>query len=399
MKTALKVALLAGVVPLWVGCGGTSGIVTPPTEGVTITQQPLSQTVPISETATLTVTATGTAPLSFQWSVNGSVIQGATTASYTTPVVALGVGGSTSVGTFQVTVSNSVDSVTSNPVVLTVGPRAPKAGDLRYLLYQQVDAPGLFDVSASGSGVVSVEGNGNYAIEQVPNGLGTPLGIGSNSCGEVNGEGVCGWPFEYQFLPSLVTGFVMGYIPGSYSEYASDLESNAASNVVFTSLDLDPIEGFYAVSWVKTAGSGGFDYRIDPLVSPAANQQAQIQAQETLDGTESRVITAASFDASGNAVLISYGWQGDTTTVFEAQTAVVPASQVIATATNLANDGYIISAFGGNDTNGYILIGMRVQGDSMPRPITASNIPTTMQYYSPVVYFDEYALQKVLYEQ
>ncbi len=39
-------------------------------------------------TATLTVTATGTAPLVYQWLENGASIAGATSSSYTTPVLA-----------------------------------------------------------------------------------------------------------------------------------------------------------------------------------------------------------------------------------------------------------------------------------------------------------------------
>ena len=197
-----------------------------------------------------------------------------------------------------------------------------------------------------------------------------------------------------------MTGLSMYYQPGNYSTFQSDLESYSAPNVVFTSLDLDPVEGFYAVSWVQTTQAGGFDYRIDPLIPPGANQQTQIQAQATLDGTESRVITAVSFDASGNAVLISYGWAGDTTTVYEAQTTVVPASEVLAAATNLAGQGYFISAFGGNDTDGYVLVGMRVRGDSLPRPIGQPQALdlSAMPYYSPVLYLYEDDVMAV-YEQ
>jgi hypothetical protein len=395
MKTALKVAFFAGTALLWAGCGGKSGTVIPPAEGAAITQQPLSQTVPIGEAATFTVTATGTVPLSYQWSENGSVIPGATSSSYTTPTVELGAGGSTSIGTFQVTVSNPIGTVRSSTATLSAGARSPKAGDLRYLPDQQVDEPGL--LRASGTGGVQIEGN--IQSESITNGLGSPLGIGSNACGEIDGEGICGWPFEYQLLPTPVTGLDMFYQPGNYTEYVSDLQSYSAPNIVYTSLDLDPAEDAYALSWVKTTGSGGFDYRIDPLVPSGANQQTQIQAQATLDGTESRVITAASFDAAGNAVLISYGWQVDTTTVYEMQTTVVPPSEVLTATTDLANNGYIISAFGGNDTNGYILIGMRVQGDTLPRPITAANVPTTMPYYSPVVYFFEYKIGTVLWQR
>ena len=183
------------------------------------------------------------------------------------------------------TVSNAVNSVTSNTVTLTAGPRSPKAGDLRYLLYQQADVPGLYDVSSSGAG--SVIAQGDFSTQSLTNGIGSPLGIGNFSCSVGDGTiASCYWPFMYQLLPPPMTGLDMYYWAGNLSEYASDLGSYAASNVVFTSLDLESAEGLYAVSWVKTAGTGGFDYRIDPPIPPGANQSAQIQAQAALDGTE-----------------------------------------------------------------------------------------------------------------
>ena len=91
-----------------------------------------------------------------------------------------------------------------------------------------------------------------------------------------------------------MTGLNMHYQGGFYSSSMSDLQSYAASDLVFMSFDLEPAtaEGFYAVSWVQTAQPGGFDYRLDPPVPAGANQQTQIQAQATLDGAASRVVTA-----------------------------------------------------------------------------------------------------------
>src|SRR5207245_10132641 len=59
----------------------TLTVVVPPS----ITNQPASQTITAGQTATFSVTASGTAPLSYQWSKNGTAISGATSASYTTP--------------------------------------------------------------------------------------------------------------------------------------------------------------------------------------------------------------------------------------------------------------------------------------------------------------------------
>src|SRR5947208_1689619 len=82
----------------------------------TITTQPASQTVSAGQTATFTVTAAGTAPLSYQWQKNGTVIGGATAASYTTPATTAADNGDQ----FTVVVSNAAGSVTSNAATLTV---------------------------------------------------------------------------------------------------------------------------------------------------------------------------------------------------------------------------------------------------------------------------------------
>jgi hypothetical protein len=380
--------------PCFIGCGGA--MQPPPAEAVTISAQPLSQTVPLGQTATFTVKASGTSPLMYQWSKDGAEIDGATSASYTTPPVELR-DGSASIGSFEVTISNASSSATSKSAALTAGPRSPKAGDLRYLLYEQVDVPGL--QNGSGSGGVSIyEGIGWRSVGDA---VGSPLSIGS-ACALEEGMGDCAWVYEYQKLPSPAAGLAMFYRPDDYSSFYSDLESYAASNVVFTSLDLDPVDGAYAISWVETAQSGGFGYRVDPLVPPGAGQAAEIQAQAAHDGEESRIVTAVSFDAAGNAVMISYGWRGDTTTEYEAQARVVPPRSVENAAISLAHDGYFISAFGGNNTNGYVLIGMRVRGDSLPRPTaedfdTGNNAPP---YKTPVVYlYDAPEAFTVLFEQ
>jgi beta-galactosidase len=91
-------------------CGGTSG--TPPT----ITTQPQSQTVGVGATATFTVVASGSVPLHYQWMENGMAISGATSASYTTPVLTLADNNEQ----FAVVVSNSSGSVTSSAATLTV---------------------------------------------------------------------------------------------------------------------------------------------------------------------------------------------------------------------------------------------------------------------------------------
>ena len=94
----------------------------------TITTQPASATVTVGQTATFTVVASGTAPLSYLWSKNGSAISGATLASYTTPATAA----LDNASQFQVTVSNSLGNVTSNPVTLNVNSLTSSMNVLTY---------------------------------------------------------------------------------------------------------------------------------------------------------------------------------------------------------------------------------------------------------------------------
>lgn len=92
-STGLMVSAALAFVACAAGCAGggnptpsPSPTPPPPSQAVVIATQPVSQVIPITQTATFTVAATGTAPLSYQWSENGTAIPGATGASYTTPL-------------------------------------------------------------------------------------------------------------------------------------------------------------------------------------------------------------------------------------------------------------------------------------------------------------------------
>ena len=120
MNSRIAPALVTQLFLLLLGCGGGGGgggggaaAVAP-----AITAQPTDQRVLIGQTATFTVTASGTAPLAYQWQKGGASINGATAASYTTPAVTL----ADDAATFQVVVTNSAGSVTSNSAKLTVAP-------------------------------------------------------------------------------------------------------------------------------------------------------------------------------------------------------------------------------------------------------------------------------------
>ncbi len=99
-----------------VSAGGNSDWTPIATLYATIAVSPADTTVNIGDSAVFGVIATGSAPLYFQWFQNGSVLNGATNANYTTPATLQSDDGAV----FSVTVSNALGTATSEGAVLTV---------------------------------------------------------------------------------------------------------------------------------------------------------------------------------------------------------------------------------------------------------------------------------------
>ncbi len=117
-----------------------------------ITTQPASQTVSAGQPATFSVSATGTAPLKYQWSKNGAAISGATSSSYTTPATSASDGNAK----FTVTVTNSVNTATSNAATLTVNV-PPSISGQPANQNVNVGQTAKFSVAATGSGTLSYQ--------------------------------------------------------------------------------------------------------------------------------------------------------------------------------------------------------------------------------------------------
>ncbi len=346
--------------------GGGSATKIPPSIAPTILTQPTSETMLMGRTATFSVAASGTAPLLYQWYKNGAAMGGVNSASYTTPTVTLADNNTT----YSVTVSNAAGSVTSNTVTLLTGPRAPMQGDLRYLQWEQVPlASEIGDQYGTGF-LHEIDGDTITGSGLLP----FPLSIGSYAAtaGDSYNYLSCYWTAQQtgiapgtQVVP-LMDIFTFGtVIPAMGETYALYLQSIATAKGVIISMDYHPSCQQIGVLQISTSQSTepDFDQRME-LVDPA-NLQAQVAA----DGAASRIVSAVTYDKiSGKFVLLSYGWQGDTTAAYEAATFIAQPANVLADAEQLANQGYFISAVGGDDTGGYALVGMRVAGDTIPRP-------------------------------
>ncbi len=128
-----------------------------------ITTQPASQTVNVGSSATFSVVASGTAPLTYQWKLGGTNISGATSASYT-----IASAQSANAGSYTVTVTNSVGSVTSSAATLTVNTGG--GSNTKYNL----SGFATVGTGCTGGGIVAV-GNAAYAQVTTPLQLATAI--------------------------------------------------------------------------------------------------------------------------------------------------------------------------------------------------------------------------------
>jgi len=340
-------------------CGSMPKLLVSPS-GIVIAIQPTNQSSSIGLSASFMVMATGPGSLTYQWSVNGTTIPGATSANYSTPILVAADDGST----FTVTVSDSVASLASNSVTLTVGPRAPQVGDLRF---QQVGAVSTAS-GLSANGVQSAVSGSESDV--LSDSVGTPLSMGTD-CSAPGNPINCIWSYRSFPLPAGIFGLTTTYQSSEvFGNLDTDLDALSVPDVVITSFDLEPGNTAYAISSIQTSQAGGFSFTFQAILP------GQIQTVASQLGAQSQVITAIAFDSCGDVDFLAYAWQNDTTTVYEVKVVTATLEGVDAAAMSLGAGGYIITALGGDTTNGFLLVGTRVQGDTMPRPVLVV-VPTT----------------------
>ena len=132
-----------------------------PAVNVSITQQPQTQTIFVSQAVTFSVSALGSAPLSYQWLFNGVPIPSATSSVYTLTNTQ-----TSSAGSYSVVVTNPVSSVTSSNALLSVllPFSAPVISLQPNSQIVQVGSQATFAVATSTSGTTSYQWYLNGAI-------------------------------------------------------------------------------------------------------------------------------------------------------------------------------------------------------------------------------------------
>jgi hypothetical protein len=338
--------------------------------------------------ATFTVQAVGQ-NLQYQWSRNGISIPGANASTYVSAITAFSDNGAT----FAVVVSNSAGSVTSNPADLTITARAPIAGDLRF---QQVDAASTVNgYSVLNGGAIDTAfcplfGGGGSAV-QYSQAIGTSFFLENQACA---------WQISVFGLPTGVTGLETGIVSAPINQYQAILSNS------YLTLNPSPVDRGSVINSLRLAATNysvGLVYNHSDTATGFVRTAytvpaSSLQSAATQEGLLGHVVTAISYDGT-DATFFSYGWTGDPTTIYETQVVFTTDTAATQAAQTLAQQGYIITATGSSeetDGSGWVLIGTRVQGDTMPRPMLVGSIldgtidPLLQQGYAIVGVVNQY---------
>ncbi len=199
-----------------------------------ITTQPAAQSASLGGTATFAVVATGNAPLTYQWSLDGNDITGATAATLSVSNVQVA-----SVGNYAVVVTNSLGSITSTTAALTLG-TAADSGSITWDFSATTPSSGL---PAGVSGGIVTQGNNNGTTSlltsvSVSSGYGGVSG-GNNAgaaarVGPLNQTATTGSAyFEFTLTPSAGKELVVS----SLSLGTRSTSTGPQAFAVFTSID------------------------------------------------------------------------------------------------------------------------------------------------------------------
>jgi hypothetical protein len=258
-----------------------------PSVAPTISTQPAAQSVLVGQTATFTVAANGTAPLTYQWSKNGTAISGATSASYTTAAETTADNGAS----FAVSVSNSVGSVTSTTAALAVS-----AATLSLSASPTSLSFGSVNVGSNSAQSVTFtnSGNSNVTVSNV-----SVSGAGFNATGVSTGQVVA--PGKTASLNVTFTPASSGALTGSVT-----VTSNAANSPVSVALSGTGASATTSsVSGAPTCGKNNDATNHVPtdwqtFLPPAKGQS---YTDPTFGCTVTRVTDASTEDSNGSAYL------------------------------------------------------------------------------------------------
>ena len=233
-----------------------------------------------------------------------------------------------------------------------------------------------FDLRFKGVGVLSSgaslehsdinASSGSASLDQsFANASGTPLELGPGNCSTET----CAWFEDAYALPATMDSLSVAYA-GSIVSRLPDVFDTLATDTVITSLDVERSVGVYGLSEYITDTLGG--YRMTPALVAAPDLAAAASA----DAAAGRVITAVSFD-DDSVRYFSYGWSNAAGATYDTQVDAATIASIPTVAQALVDAGYVITAFGGTATHGFLLVGTRIHGSSAQHTLIVNAAPGT----------------------
>ena len=232
----------------------------------------------------------------------------------------------------------------------------PVAGDLRFQGLGAFKSSSIYeDTNINGGGP-----SGAGASRSFQGYSGTPFEIGEGVCNEKGGG--CSWFFSIHGPGSLTTTPI--YSVADYKAWPASIESAFAAGHVITALDIETSYALYAIGEITPDSKRG-GYVGSLSAAPAAQLQSVVQ-QITNTG---QVVTAIAATDASNFSFASFSWAGDTSSKYEATATVCELDKLQMCAQQIASAGYIITAIGGNRASGIALVGTRLVGQAIARPL------------------------------
>jgi hypothetical protein len=331
-----------------------------------ITNQPASQALILGQNATFTVGASGTAPLTYQWIVNGTNLYNGTNASLTITNIQI-----TDAASYSVVVTNIVGSVTSSVATLTV--YVPPTITTQPQSTGGLGGPGssaTFSVVASGTAPLTYQwyynstamGSGSTSSNLTVTPIG-PKQVGNYSV-VVTGPGgsvtsvvatltvyvlpaITSQPASQALILGQNATFSVGAsgtAPLNYQWSLNGTNLSGATNLSLTLTNIDPTDaGSYTVVVINLAGSvtstvATLTVYVPPAITNQPDNLAVVQSQ-----------TAVFFVEAGGTAPLKYQWRFSGTNLAGATNATLTLTNV--QPTKAGNYLVVVTNSGGSATS------------------------------------------------
>jgi PKD repeat protein len=325
---------------------------------VAINSQTGDSTKCVGESITFVVTASGTSPIAYQWYKGGSAISGASSSSYTIPVIS-----SASAGDYYCILSNTCNSAQSTSMSLTVNTSPTVASQSASVtkcngenLNLSITAAGTSPYSYQwydGTGAISGAISNIYSMFNLASSnAGTYYCKISNSCGNVNSSNIVVSINNSPQITSQTASNISvcensntslqitasGTTPLTYQWYNSvgSISLATAANLSINSADTSDADTYYCVA-TNSCGSAQ-----SQSIALVVNQAPSINSQSASGALCLGGSFSASVSANGSSPL-SYQWYKSSGSIIGANTSLLLINSID---TSDADDYYCVVSNG-----------------------------------------------------